>query len=345
MSRVHRVLHIMYEYGTCGVGGAAAAASRCHHDMLSRGIDSRVICCWVGECAEVLGGGVSGRDVLCLRTWWWWMGVRVLHALTGRWTHAIGLPGFKRVVRRFGPEEIHIHWMRRDVISWSQLKWLNSWIQQKPGAKLFVHLHDLWPLHQKEIVSLNPTFIVYSDFVANVASGKRYKTERRELVLASAFTSRVGREPSCQSIDGSVKVILFGCKDGRSNPDKGFADLEEALSLLPAMLKSKIVLKIFGETAPDCVTSGVKTVFLGRINDFTRLRDIYQSATCFAFPSSSETMGMTKLEALACGCPVIAFDRMACAEGVEHKKTGYIARDGDVADYAEGLKWALFCGV
>ena len=136
-------------------------------------------------------------------------------------------------------------------------------------------------------------------------------------------------------------TILFGCKDGRSNPDKGFADLAQALALLPEEVKAKVVLKVFGESAAPCLTSGVRTEFLGRIDDPVRLKALYQEAACFAFPSTSETMGMTKLEALACGCPVVAFNRTACAEGIEHLNTGYVAKAGDYGDFARGLMWVL----
>lgn len=48
---------------------------------------------------------------------------------------------------------------------------------------------------------------------------------------------------------------------------------------------------------------------------------------------------MTKVEALLCGLPVIAFGRTACAEGIEHGVTGWIASNGDFAAYAGGLSY------
>lgn len=333
---MNKALHIMYEYGTQGVGGAAAAATRLHLDMVARGVDSRVACVWGGESKWEWNAGVGDgvRRVLCLRTRLWWFGVRVLHALTGRWTHALGLPRFARVLREFDPEEVHVHWIRRDTISWRQLREV-----AKAGGggqrKLFVHLHDLWALDQPQIVALNPTFVAYSDYVAGIVCAKGYAVERRNLILDPIFTKK---DPhSTVPLPLKTPTILFGCKDGRSNPDKGFADLEKALSLLSEEVKAKVVLTVFGESAPTCLTSGVRTEFLGRIDDPVRLKALYQEAACFAFPSTSETMGMTKLEALACGCPVVAFNRTACAEGIDHLRTGYVARDNDLADYANGL--------
>lgn len=350
---MNKALHIMYEYGTQGVGGAATAATRLHLDMVAKGVDSRVVCVWGDEAKWE--SGVRVRRIWCLRTRWWWHGVRVLHTLTGRWTHAIGLPGFARVLREFDPEEVHIHWIRRDTISWRQLRDLGvgercRCREKVVGRKIYVHLHDLWALEQPQIVALNPTFVAYSDYVADIVRAKGYAVERRNLILDPVFTKESSNSPVplplktptfSPPLPLKTPTILFGCKDGRSNPDKGFADLAKALAALPEDVKSKVVLKIFGESAPSCLTSGVRTEFLGRIDDPVRLKALYQEAACFAFPSTSETMGMTKLEALACGCPVVAFDRTACAEGIDHLKTGYVAKAGDCKDFAEGLKWAI----
>ncbi len=316
-----RALHIMYLCGTRDVGGAAAAATRLHLQMLASGDESRVVCVW---CHETI------PFVSCLWNRWWWFGVRILHALTRRWIHRLDLPGFARLMQEYKPDEVHLHWIQRDTISWHQLKTIQS--------RLYVHLHDLWPLAQKEITSLNPTFIAYSDYVARVVFEKGYSVERRSLILDPIFQKK---ESSGFSADTKSSVILFGCNNGRANSDKGFSDLVAALNLLPDEIKEKLQLHIFGEdfVGEGEKTAGIKTLFLGRINDSEELKRHYSSAMCFAFPSTSETMGMTKLEALACGCPVLAFARTACAEGIDHLKNGYVAKN--IADYARGLLWCM----
>lgn len=42
--------------------------------------------------------------------------------------------------------------------------------------------------------------------------------------------------------------------------------------------------------------------------------DFYRAATVFAYPSHNETFGLTILEAMACGCPVVTSDRSAMPE-------------------------------
>ena len=44
---------------------------------------------------------------------------------------------------------------------------------------------------------------------------------------------------------------------------------------------------------------------------------------------------MTKVEAMLCGLPVVAFDRTACAEGIVPQETGSVAET--VADFANEL--------
>jgi hypothetical protein len=47
-----RVIHINFDYGSAGVGGAGVAASRLHRSMLSAGIDSRYFCTFQREGGE-----------------------------------------------------------------------------------------------------------------------------------------------------------------------------------------------------------------------------------------------------------------------------------------------------
>jgi glycosyltransferase involved in cell wall biosynthesis len=58
-----------------------------------------------------------------------------------------------------------------------------------------------------------------------------------------------------------------------------------------------------------------QVIFTGRITD-TELVSLYNSADALVFPSLIEGFGLPPLEAMACGCPVIASDRTAVPEVV-----------------------------
>src|SRR5438105_709049 len=65
---------------------------------------------------------------------------------------------------------------------------------------------------------------------------------------------------------------------------------------------------------------------LGRVTD-GELADLYRAAACLVFPSRYEGFGLPPLEAMACGCPVAAYDNSSLPELV--RDAGRLARDGD----------------
>jgi hypothetical protein len=67
--------------------------------------------------------------------------------------------------------------------------------------------------------------------------------------------------------------------------------------------------------------------FIGPV-DFRRKRRLLAAAQCVLVPSLvAETSCLVAREALAAGTPVVAFDRGALREAVEHGRTGFLVRD------------------
>ena len=96
-------------------------------------------------------------------------------------------------------------------------------------------------------------------------------------------------------------------------PNKNFGAIAQALVLM-------------GPAAPRCVAVGAAdaAVFqaaeggdallrVGYVSD-AELKALYQHATCFVFPSFYEGFGIPALEAMACGCPVLASTAPAVLE-------------------------------
>ncbi|MFA6429604.1 MAG: glycosyltransferase family 1 protein [Patescibacteria group bacterium] len=69
--------------------------------------------------------------------------------------------------------------------------------------------------------------------------------------------------------------------------------------------------------------------FLGRVTN-AELAGLYKNASAFVFPSSDEGFGLSPLEALSLGCPVVASDA-ACLPEVLAKTRAHIFRNGDVS--------------
>ncbi len=71
----------------------------------------------------------------------------------------------------------------------------------------------------------------------------------------------------------------------------------------------------------------------------TELREQYQQADCFAFPSYFEGFGLVLLEAMACGLPVMSSERTAAPDFLT-KNSGWIVPAGNAEAWVEGLREA-----
>lgn len=362
-----RVAHIAFQYGLNNTGGAAIAATRLHQALLAHGVESHYICVHArekGEKVHELPRGWKRRAFLTLakltRCVWKFTPYRKSICL-----NAIPLFGLEAELKKIRPDVVHVQWLNADVASFEQLA--------KLPYKTIFNLHDLfvinaiaahprddrrfvsgfdktnssrlerWLFNRKRrmVAKLRPAFIGPSEWTKSMCRasliGKKCEVHAISNLVDPIFERF--RFEMVSSRDARLRfVILFGAYGGRGNSFKGFSDLLHALRMLPSEMKAQSELHIFGESAADCETEGIRTHFLGPVSDPSALVRIYRSADVFAFPSREETQGMTKVEALLCGLPVIAFARTACAEGIEHGKTGWIAPNNDFAAYADGLR-------
>ena len=369
------VVHIGYRYGLRNTGGAAIAATRLHLALLANGVDSHYVCVQKredGHQVHELPQGLARRLFLSstklLRGVWKFSPRRRSVPL-----NLVPLFGLERLLAKLRPDIVHVHWLNADVMSFEQLGCLRKTfpnvrfiinlhdlfminvVEAYPGADrryLDGFLKDnatwleRWLFERKRrtiqaLVAPVPggcarplAFIGPSEWVAECC--------RRSIIGKGIPAYAIPNLISpCFAYDASLRrehpkfVVLFGAFGGRKNWSKGFDDFARALALLPQTVKEDMELRIFGEEAEPCETEGVPTRFLGNVSSPSKLVSIYHKADVFAFPSIQETQGMTKVEAMLCGLPVVAFDRTACAEGIVPQETGSVAES--IADFAKGL--------
>jgi glycosyltransferase involved in cell wall biosynthesis len=97
-------------------------------------------------------------------------------------------------------------------------------------------------------------------------------------------------------------IVTGGASLNDSN--KNVPWLLEQLSCLPEL--TKVIVLAFGEgTVP--VPDSLNVRFAGGIRDRGKLARLFAAADVFATASLMETYGLTIVEAMACGIPVVAF--------------------------------------
>jgi glycosyltransferase involved in cell wall biosynthesis len=101
---------------------------------------------------------------------------------------------------------------------------------------------------------------------------------------------------------------------GSQTANKNFDGVVKAAALLDD-LNIKVVAvggnnrRVFA----GAISSSDRLIVAGYVTD-GELRALYENAKCFVFPSFYEGFGLPPLEAMHCGCPVIASNRAAIPE-------------------------------
>lgn len=123
-------------------------------------------------------------------------------------------------------------------------------------------------------------------------------------------------------------ILLTGSAGLRKN--KGGQVLCEALRQLEGTWEGQPPrVLFFGSDAPFLARlqgSRLEAQSLGWVDDVHILADIYAAADVFVSPSFQDNLPNTVNEALACGTPVICFDRFSSEDVVIDGVTGFLAR-------------------
>jgi glycosyltransferase involved in cell wall biosynthesis len=137
------------------------------------------------------------------------------------------------------------------------------------------------------------------------------------------------------------QIILFGA--WINTPLKGFHLLQSALQGLNGKgWNERLELVTFGFSRPENeIDLGIKSHYLGRFRDDISLALIYSAADVMVVPSFHESFGLTAVEALACGTPVVAFNATGLIDIVDHQQNGYLAEPYEVEDLELGIAWVL----
>lgn len=363
-----KVVHIGFQYGSCNTGGAAIAATRLHLALLKAGVESHYVCVHQredGANVHVLPKqGVSRLVYFALtklmRCIWRFTSYRRSICL-----NLIPMFGLELLLAKIKPDVVHVQWINADVCSFEQLS--------KLPYRLVFNLHDLYMINAIEPHPKDDTRFMTGFVRSDSLKLERWLFNRKcrlidrcrakgvafvgpsNWVASMSRRSLIGKDVPAyvvgNLVDPAIRfhkewrmphehfTILFCAFGGRGNSYKGWRDLESVVHILAEKIecKERICVNVCGEEAQDYEMSGIKVHFIGMVTVPEKLCKVYHSADILAFPSRQETQGMAKIEALLCGLPVVTFDRTACAEGIIHGQTGWVAADGDINSFADGI--------
>ena len=167
---------------------------------------------------------------------------------------------------------------------------------------------------QRGLVAGGARIVTVSDFSrSRIASHLKLDPARIDVIWEGA--DHVRRVPADTGTLARHDLVARGYAlvVGSRVAHKNLAVLEETARMLA---RRGLVLAAAGGTDP-AVFQGISEAgahrLLGRVSD-AELRALYENAACLLFPSRYEGFGLPPLEAMACGCPVIAARSGAAAE-------------------------------
>ncbi len=135
-------------------------------------------------------------------------------------------------------------------------------------------------------------------------------------------------------------IVLFCAK---LQPWKRPLDLLRAFAAAK-LPRAFLVFAGEGPLRPELESAGAslgiaeRVRFLGFVNQ-RQLPAIYSGADLLVLPSEYDAFGLVINEAMLCGCPVVASDRVgAVRDLIESGRTGFVYRCGDVSELASLLR-------
>lgn len=138
----------------------------------------------------------------------------------------------------------------------------------------------------------------------------------------------VGQIKKIKGIDNLVKVLDFLYKEKKLHPKL----------LITGKVTNPKDENFFEEIKK--LSQGLDVEFLGEVPHW-EIEKIYEKADIFILPSYSEALGMTIMEAMASGLPVVSSDVSGPRDLVEDGRTGFLVEPGNLKMLSERLIFLL----
>ena len=148
--------------------------------------------------------------------------------------------------------------------------------------------------------------------------------------------------PRWNSLRSALKgqrTILYGAVNAATDRIKGFVHL---LSALQQIQSDNLHLVVFGASKSELgIDLNMPVHYVGYVSDANELVSLYNMADVMVVPSLTENLSCAIMESLACATPVVAFNIGGNSDMIDHQSNGYLAKEKDNNDLANGILWCL----
>ena len=132
------------------------------------------------------------------------------------------------------------------------------------------------------------------------------------------------------------KIVLFSANGGVKNPFKGGEFVFEAFEKLKNH-SDILFLNIGGKNEEK----SENWLDFGYVKEPKTMAKLHSAAEIYLFPTLAETFGLTIVEAMSCGLPVVTFETGGVPEIIENNKTGFVVEYKNGEMLASALKKLL----
>ena len=279
----------------------------------------------------------------------------------------------RELIEKEQPDIVHLHWINRGfanleefrnlkipvVITLHDMWWYTGGCHYDEDCGKYVlgcgecpvlkknNLRGLsfWELKKKrEVLNSNPsvTFVGLSSWMTDCVGKSLIGQDHKIVHLPNGidinkFAPKNKNE--CRKklkLPSDRKLVLFAAVDVLSETRKGYTYVRKALGLLDT---SEYELVVIGEKGREESVSGLKTYFLGEIDDDQLMIEYISAVDVAVVPSLQENLSNLIMESLACATPVVAFDIGGNGDMIAHKKNGYLAKDKNTEDLVVGIRF------
>ena len=216
-----------------------------------------------------------------------------------------------------------------------------------PGDSL---ARQVWRRKVQMLSGQRITYVCCSEWLAGEARKSALLKDQRIVSIPNAIDTRLYRpqdkQQSRQILDLPTdrRIILF-VSQRVTDPRKGISYFVDAVSRLVQQhpeMKDNTGVAILGGHAEEVASQlALPSYPLGYVSNPSRIVNVYNAADVFVLPSLEDNLPNTLMEAMACGVPCVGFHVGGIPEMISHQVNGYVAKERDAADLAQGIRYVL----